>query len=146
MPSELLLHSRLEAELRALRNRDKRWRGAVDTAIRKLLSDPYTAGSRLQGLADRELQGRVRRLYVGGDGGYRLFYWLPTLKARPELKLAIPIYLSESPRSGFDYDSSDLDEVGMNVVRDYRAGKLACFRRFQHSAVLSHYLDQPQPK
>ena len=146
MPCEILLHSRLEAELRALRNRDKRWRGAVDTAIRKLLSDPYTAGSRLQGLVDRELQGRVRRLYVGGDGGYRLFYWLPTLKARPELKLAIPIYLSESPRSVFDYESIDLNEVGMDVVGDYRAGRFACFRRFRDPSVLSGYLDQPQPK
>ena len=75
-----------------------------------------------------------------------MFYWLPILKAHPRLSLAIPTYLSEKPRPKFDYDSIDLDEVGMDVVRDYRAGRFACFKRFRDPAVLSTYLGKSQPE
>jgi len=146
MPSELLLHHRLEAELSGLWNQDKRWRGAVDAAIKKLLSDPHGAGRPLKGLADHELQGRIHRLHVGGRRGYRLFYWLPIPKPNSELTLVIPAYLSENPRSGFDYDRIDLDEAGMDVVRDYREGRFDCFKRFRNPATLFLCLEKLKPQ
>lgn len=141
MPFEVLLHSRVEAELRGLRGEGQRWKTAVDTAIRKLLSDPHGAGEALRGIAEGELQGTIYRLRVGGRRGYRLFYWLPRLRRGSELVLAIPIYLSEELRGDFDYDDIDVNAVGMDVVEDYRDGKFGQFKRFRDATVLCGYLE-----
>ena len=141
MRVEVLLHSRVEAELRQLRKTDSRWQRAVDTAIEKLLSAPHSAGSPLRGIGSKDLQGRILKLHVGGRRGHRLFYWVPHPVAGSEVSIVIPLYLSEERRATLDYDGIDVNTIGADIVDDYRSGRFDQFKRFRDLRMLAAYLD-----
>jgi len=141
MRVEVLLHSRVEGELRQLRKTDDRWQRAADTAVEKLLSAPHSAGSPLRGIGSRDLQGRIRKLHVGGRRGHRLFYWVPHPVAGSKVSIVIPLYLSEELRANIDYDDIDVDAIGADIVDDFRAGRFDRFKRFGNLRGLTACLD-----
>ena len=137
---ELLLHQRVEAELRIVRGRHRKYVGAADTAIRKLMADPRGTGPPLRGITNPELQGNVRKLDVGGRRGYRLFYWVTPPRKDTGVDLVVPLFVSDEPRTRFDYDDVDVNVVGMDIVDDFRSGRFDRFTRFRDSGLLISFL------
>ena len=72
----VILHKRLQQEFADFRKRKPEHVRALDKTLEKLRADPYRVGGLLKGMTQPELQGRVYKLYVGGNDKYRLLYFV----------------------------------------------------------------------
>ena len=81
----------------------------------------------------QELQGRVRKVHVGGPRGFRIAYFVHELTATNAAEpttVSFPFFLSNEPRSRFDWDDFDWQGLCQEVFGDLSAGNDEKFRKF----------------
>jgi len=80
------------------------------------------------------LQGRVLKVHVGGPSGFRLAYFVHVIPPSPpsddETVLACPFFLSNEPRSRFDWDDFDWQGACQTVYDALMAGDDTAFIRW----------------
>ncbi len=98
----------------------------VITAFNKLASDPVGQQNRtFHENRNPALVGLVRKIYVGGNDGYRLMNLV-----LPEKKRILPFFMSEVKRSKFDYNKVDWSRMAKEVHHDFISGNPNAFKEW----------------
>jgi len=125
----LLIHVRIEAQIRSFveqlpKSEKDQIVTQIHTAFQKLKSDP-TGSQNVLFHENRNpaLVGKVRKMYVGGNEGYRLMNLVLTDKA-----VILPFYMSDVKRSLFNYGSVNWD-IANEIQSDFLSGNIKKFKQ-----------------
>ena len=85
----------------------------IKTALQKISSDPFSQKP-LRDIIHRKLIGIIRRVYVGGNKGHRLFYICIQKES-----YVLPTFISKEIRQDFNYDDISWQNIANAIYDDY---------------------------
>lgn len=101
---EFLVHKKFIEQLDKAKKSQPKYIKKINTALKKSMSDPNNTGQWMRNLP-LNLQGKVRREWVGGSGGLRYIFFVDN-----NLKVVLPCFISEEIKPNFSYEKSDWDK------------------------------------
>lgn len=96
----------------------------ITTTLLQIRSNP-SAFKSLKDVIKGKLSGIVRRVYVGGNNGHRLFYLYLT-----EKQFIIPIFISKELRRDFDYGDTSWIGPAEKIYEDILSGNYDTFTKY----------------
>jgi hypothetical protein len=72
----------------------------------------------LTGIQTRALQGKLRRLHVGGRRGQRYIYLV-----HAGLRVVLAVYVSRELKASFEYDLAEIEAIAGEIMADWLADK-----------------------
>jgi len=80
------------------------------TALNRIKKAPLSC-ARLREIKDDELRGKIRKVYIGGNKGYRLFFIFYEKK-----NIIIPFFISKQRRDHITYNETMLNMLEQSAI------------------------------
>ena len=125
MTYELYCHESFSAQIEDFARKFPQDKDALLTALTKSRDDPNGDGSEpLTGIETKSLQGKLRRLHVGGRRGQRYIYLV-----HPGLELVMAVYVSRELKANFEYDLAEIEAIANEIMADWLADRKEKFKQ-----------------